>query len=151
MDFDAPLETGYGVGLAAGWQLSSTAAAGAQLCPFVSIAGVFGPNLSGAGLNVESRTVSAAGGASFGIPLPLVEGRSLVPFASLALARARRSFSVGDAAVNSSDTFAQLGLGIGLVISNRLTVRPAVSIPVGREDGQSTLSIAAYVNLGRRR
>ncbi len=144
-------ESAFGIGGTLGLQRAVAAYAGAQLCPVLSAGYIFGPNFDVSGLEFESSTLLGSAGLAFGVPFQLSPAAAIVPFGQARVAYGRSSVSAGGQSESFSDTYGLLGLGAGVVLNQRITIRPTISIPVGLDDSDATFSIGAAVNFGAQR
>ncbi len=108
----------------------------------------FGRNFDFLGVDVESNTLLASGGVAFGVTFQIGE-TGLVPFGIARLAYGRTSVSFdGDDEPDPSDTSALIGAGAGLVLDQRITVRPTIILPIGLNDSDASFSNGVAINFG---
>lgn len=150
-DFDEFDESAYGIGGQVGLQMPVAAMVGAQFCPLLQAAYVFGPNFEDSGFDIESNSLLASAGVGFGVPFQLAETAGLVPFGTARLAYGRTSVEIDGESDSDSDTYGLIGLGAGLVLNQRITLRPSIEFPLGLDDSDPTFSFGVAINFGAQR
>lgn len=122
----------------------------AQVCPIVSAQFGFGPNnYNGLGADFSSRAISfgiAAGGELF-----KTARLAIVPSVSLGFAYTAGISDGVLARVTATDTYAVAGAALGVVVSDKLSVRPSVSFPIGLDGAEPIFGIGFALNYGGRR
>lgn len=136
-------------GISGGFQVPVSSGS-AQVCPIVGATFSFGPSdFDGSGTNFRSQAYNfglAAGGELF-----RAERLAVVP--SLSLGFVYTAATATGLLTNSTetDTYGVAGAAIGLVLGDRLSVRPSVSIPIGLEGADPVFGIGFALNYGGRR
>lgn len=136
-------------GISGGFQVPLSSGS-AQVCPIVGATFGFGPSdFDGSGTNFRSQTYNfgiAAGGELF-----RAERLAVVP--SLSVGFVYTAATATGLLTNSTetDTYGVAGAAIGLVLGDRLSVRPSVSIPIGLEGADPVFGIGFALNYGGRR
>lgn len=117
---------------------------GAQICPLATIDYQSGPRDGG----VDVSGIVLRGGVSLGTSLPLSETTRVVPFGTVSFAYARSTMDFGTSSRSADDVGGVIDLGTGLVLVNRFTVRPSVSIPVGLDGADARFGVAIGFGFG---
>jgi hypothetical protein len=136
-------------GISGGFQVPLSSG-NAQVCPLVGATFGFGPSdFDGSGTNFRSQAYNfglAAGGELF-----RAERLAVVP--SLSVGFVYTAATATGLLTNSTetDTYGVAGAAIGLVLGDRLSVRPSVSIPIGLEGADPVFGIGFALNYGGRR
>jgi hypothetical protein len=145
-----------------GYQLPLGRSPRAQLCPVLGASFEAGPN--GPVSSLTNRTSRGATlGVSAGAELPLAARVSLVPWGAGKIVRwySRGTVEVFEPVppadiglrritLTADDTFGEVMLGWSLLLDGRLSIAPAVTIPVGLGDARSVFSIAVTLGVGGR-
>jgi hypothetical protein len=131
-----------------GYQIPLHTSRTAEFCPIASLGLSSGPNDALAqGVDLSGRTF-AFGGSVGGI-----EGQSaqmqIVPNASFQFANTRATVDFGTNSESNSESYGLLTLGSGFVFSQRFSLNPSVSIPVGLDGSSASFGIAGAINFGR--
>ncbi len=122
----------------------------AQICPVVSAQYGFGPNdFDGLGTDFSSRGFGF--GISIGGEVVKTQTVTLVPALSFGFVYAAGIYDGLLGQTKSTDTYATAGLALGLVVSDKLSVRPSVSFPIGLEGSEPVYGIGFALNYGGRR
>jgi hypothetical protein len=136
-------------GIRAGFQVPVTSGT-MQVCPVVGAEFGFGPSdFDGAGTDFRSQAFSfglAAGGELF-----RSDRLAIVPSVSMGFAYTGTTATGVLATVTETDTYGVAGAAIGFVLSDRLSVRPSVSFPIGLEGADPIFGIGFALNYGGRR
>jgi hypothetical protein len=148
VSYDAFDENTTVVGGSAGWQVPLGTSGRAQLCPGVGVAFGFGPNtIGGSEVNLSSQN------GFVGLQAGIFAGDDLirlVPTAGVALVYSKvdweGSFFGGE---DRTDLYGLIDLGVGIVVSSRMSIRPSIDIPVGLEGADPSLGIMVAINFGR--
>jgi hypothetical protein len=111
------------------------------VCPFVQIAR--GHRSDDSLPALKSTRTNVGGGVAFGVAAASTADLDLVPFLALSIVRSR--LTAGDD-VSATGTEAELVLGVGLVLRDRLTIRPAITRTMsGPDSGMTALGLSAMV------
>lgn len=136
-------------GVRAGFQVPVTSGT-MQVCPVVGAEFGFGPSdFDGNGTDFRSRAFTfglAAGGELF-----RSDRIAIVPSLSMGFAYTGVTATGLIATVTESETYGLAGAAIGLVLNNRLSVRPSISFPIGLEGADPIYGIGFALNYGGRR
>ena len=138
-------ETAVGMG----YQVALNQKATAQLCPLVNWTHLWGPdNVLGTGLDYNEQHSTL--GAMAGFVAARRGHLAVIPTAALALmlTSSHLADTAGHEVASSSMMFGLVGLGVGLVLDEQVTIRPALEIPVGGMDGPA-FQIMLGVNFGK--
>ena len=134
------LATIYSIGV--GYAIEVTPAAHVQFCPRIA-------HRRQSRLSIETSSGMASTelrvseiGASLGGLVSVTPRLDVVPFAGAAYlaTRTTRDFEQGASEADTEDD-GQLQLGAGLVLDRRITLQPAVLIPLGSDGGSSTFQL----------
>jgi hypothetical protein len=121
-----------------------------QVCPIASATFGFGPSdFDGLGTDFSSRAFTF--GLSAGGELFRSERIRLVPAVSVGFAYAAGIFDGIAGETTETDTYGVAGAALGVVLSERLSVRPSVSFPIGLEGADPVFGIGFALNYGGRR
>jgi hypothetical protein len=118
--------------------------AGAQLCPVATLQYRNGPNSD----EVDVSGLDLRGGVSLGTSLPMAQSVRFAPFGTVSFAYVRNTADAGRVSVTSDDVGGVIDLGAGFIFTERFTVRPKVSIPVGFDDSDARFGIAVGYSFG---
>jgi hypothetical protein len=136
-------------GVTAGFQVPISSGT-MQVCPVVGAEFGFGPsNFDGLGTDFRSQAFTfglAAGGELF-----RSERLAIVPSLSVGFAYTAATRSTLLSAGTDTETFGLAGAAIGFVLSDRLSVRPSVSIPIGLDGADPVYGVGFALNYGGRR
>lgn len=77
-------------------------------------------------------------------------GSGVVPHIGFAVARVRTEFSGFGESETLTDTVGAVRLGVGLILNQRTSVTPYVSVPIGVEDGDTSFGFAVSFSFARR-
>jgi len=142
---------------AAGYQVALDKKGVFQLCPVATIDHGSGPNnvdIFGDGsLILDLSETDLSFGLSFGAR-PAMEGSTrVIPSAGFTVvsASAKVKDDVSGQTNSQSETFELLGLGLGIVFNQTVTVRPGVQIPMGLQGASTTFGAIVSVNFGHAR
>jgi hypothetical protein len=109
------------------------------ICPFVQIARGRRTDDS----LLKSTRTNVGAGVALGVAAASTADLDLVPFLALSIVRSR--LTAGDD-VAATGTEAELVLGVGFVLRDRLTIRPALTRTMsGPDSGTTTLGLGAMV------
>ena len=122
-----------------------------SLCPIASVAYTKLPSFSDGTNDYDAHELDAGGGVALGVSVTASPTVSVIPFGSFAYYYGRASVSsVGLGSESVSDTFGAATLGIGLLLNQRITIRPSVLIPVGIEGSNPSFNFAVGFQVGSR-
>lgn len=142
----------YGGG--AGYQIPLGQKRLAHLCPTASIGLASGPNnvdvFGDGSLVLDLSETDLSFGVSLGVLASQSPQTQIIPTGSLSFVSAtlKASDDVSGASDSQTETFGLLGLGIGFVFNQVVTVRPSVSIPFGLDGASTTFAATFSVNFG---
>ncbi len=123
---------------------------GAQICPIISAGAGFGPNdIDGAGTKFSSHAVSFA--LSVGGELLKSQSLTIVPALSFGFVYQAASFEEAFTTSTETDTYASAGATLGIVLSERLSIRPNVTVPIGLDGAKPVYGVGFSLNYGGRR
>jgi TonB family protein len=137
-------------GVSAGYQGSLNKGGTAQLCPVARLGFVTGPqNINGTGIDYSETDFSFGLDAGV-IATSTTQQLEVVPTASLAIAAAHANYSRGSASLPNSQSlsYAVVGLGVGFVFGQEVTVTPSVFRPIGLSGASTSFAIAVAFHLG---
>jgi len=146
----------FNFGAGGGYQVSLDKKNFAHLCPVASIAFSSGPNdidvFNDGSLVLDLRETDFDFGVAFGAMAYQSGQTQIIPTASLAFVSAtvKAKDQVSGISDSQSDTFGSLGLGLGFVFNQVITLRPGVSIPIGLDGASTTFGVTLSLNFGRR-
>jgi hypothetical protein len=136
-------------GISGGFQVPLSSGR-AQVCPVIGATFGFGPSdFDGSGTNFRSQAYNfglAAGGELF-----RSERLAVVPSLSIGFVYTAATATGLLSTSTETDTYGVAGAAVGLVLSDRLSVRPSVSLPIGLTGADPVFSIGFALNYGGRR
>jgi hypothetical protein len=137
-----------GLSARAGYQLELSAGGQIQVCPNARLALGMGPNDDAAGVERLGRV--AAIGMNVGAVFPATPQMKVVPSAGLAYAYAKEQAenTAGATLFEISDHYALAEVGVGILLSSNISVRPNVEIPLGLEGGEPVFGLTLGYNFG---
>jgi len=147
-EYDDLANAGTVLGLAAGYALDLNPAKTVQFCPVASFGYQTGPDVTVGTTTLNTTDHSFAFGGSFGGAIPMSPTLDFVPFAGAAYTTERLTVSAGGQSESQSEDYVHIGVGAGFVINKKLTIQPAVSIPVGLDGGKASFQFAFAYNFG---
>ena len=149
IQIDAFNRSAYQTAVGVGYQVALNQKGTAQLCPLANWTHLWGPdNVLGTGLDYNEQHSTLGAMAGF---VAARRGRlAVIPTAALAfmLTSSQLADTSGHAVSSTSMMFGMVGLGVGLVLDEQVTIRPALEIPVGGMGGPA-FQIMLGVNLGK--
>ena len=120
----------------------------AQLCPVARVGWAKGPNnINGTGSDYSENDLSLGLDAGV-IASSTTQQVLVVPTASIAIARANTEFTGVLGPGSNSHTFTVLGLGVGFVFGQEVSVTPSVSRPVGLSGAATNFSVTVAFHFG---
>jgi hypothetical protein len=136
-------------GVRAGFQVPLTGGT-LQVCPVAGAEFGFGPaDLGGDRSDLRSRAFTF--GLAAGGELLRTDRVAIVPSLSLGFAYTGTTVTGLIATETESETFGLAGAALGVVLSDRLSVRPSVSFPIGLDGADPIFGIGFSLNYGGRR
>lgn len=148
IEYDNVSGGGTGLGATAGYAVAMNPAKTVQFCPLASFEYEKLPTIdTGVGTFEGSAHAFGVGGAIGGV-IPASPTLDFVPFVGAQYRAVSTSASFGGISGSGSGNYTEVEVGAGFVLNHALTIRPAVAIPVGSEDGKSTFEIAFAFNFG---
>lgn len=122
-----------------------------SFCPIASVAYTKFPSLNDGFSDYDAHELDAGGGVALGISVTASPTVSVIPFGSFAYYRGQATVSIpGLGSEVTSDSFGVTQLGIGLLMNQRITIRPSVSIPVGVDGSNPVFNFAVGFQVGSR-
>jgi hypothetical protein len=122
-----------------------------SFCPIASIAYTKLPSFSDGLSDYDVHEVDAGGGVALGVSVTASPSVSVIPFGSFIYSYGRATVSsAGFGSESASDSFGVAQLGMGLLMNQRITLRPSVSIPVGIEGSNPIFNFAVGFQVGSR-
>jgi TonB family protein len=147
IDIDAFSASSFTLGGGAGYQVALNKRGTAQLCPIAEAEFARGPkDINGTGIDYSETDLSfgvAAGVMATGPGQPF----EVVPTGSIAFANAKSKLT-GASVVSSSESFAVVGLGVGFVLGQEVSVTPSLSHAFGASGASTTLGIRVAFAFG---
>lgn len=139
------------LGGAAGYQVRLNEGGTAQLCPTAEVEFATGPrDINGTSLDYRETDVSFGLAVGF-VPTGPVRKVQVVPTGSITFTNANSRFSGGSSPVSSSLGFGTVGVGVGFVFGQEVSVTPSVAHAFGASGASPTLGIrVAFVFGGAR-
>jgi hypothetical protein len=142
---------GSTLGLAgrAGYQVNVGGTRPVQVCPNASFGIGKGPNDDAAGIDRSSR--SATIGLHLGTELGAGPRIKVVPSAGFSYAHAsvKAEDSSGTELFEISDRYGLAQIAVGIILNQRISVRPSIEIPVGLDGGDPTVGLTLGYNVGQ--
>ena len=147
-DFDGTNRSALLVNGEIGTQLTlgtpSRTSPGAQLCPVATLQYRNGPNTD----TIDQNGLDLRGGVSLGTSLPMAENVRFAPFGTVSFAYLRNTVDNGRVSATADDVGGVIDLGAGFIFTDRFTVRPKVSIPVGLDNSDARFGLAVGYSFG---
>lgn len=135
-------------GASVGYQGSLNERGTAQLCPVATVEFATGPkNINGTGIDY-SETDFAFGLNAGIIATSSAQPVAVVPTGFIAIASAQATLSGATRPVSNSQSFGIVGLGVGFVFGQDVSVTPSVSRPVGLPGASTSFSITVAFHWG---
>jgi len=148
VNYDGVDERGTVVNVNGGYSMSLSKPGKAEFCPLVGFAWQSGPNVV---TNFGTADVSARAfgfGGSIGGIVNSTPEFDFVPFASVSYFTSKGTISFNGTSQTSTQDYGEIGLGAGFVVNKVLTIRPAVTFPIGLDNGDPSYGIAFAYNFG---
>jgi hypothetical protein len=141
-------ESGLWVGASGGYQLRP-AKEGFQICPVAGIGLGLGPDdIGGSGVDMSIRQLSA--GAIIGFVAHREGNFHILPTGGLSIIHQKVTLDAPGGSADESDTFLALDLGAGFLVNSVWTIKPMLTIPLGGDGREESLSLGVSYNFGRR-
>jgi hypothetical protein len=145
-EYDNVTNAGVGIGVTGGFAIAVTQ--GVQFCPLASFGYESGPDVGSSVGTVSSSAHAVGFGGSFGGTVPATPSVDFVPSIGAQYVIQQASATALGTSVSSSTNFTAIQIGAGFVFNRTVTLRPAVSIPVGLTSGKSTFELVFAFNFG---
>jgi hypothetical protein len=131
------------VGARAGFQLMLGKA---QFCPNAGYSLEMGPNDGGAGVDLLNRRANF--GLQVGTVLSAGPRLQVVPSVGMSYVRARATAenSSGATLYDIPDEYGMADLGLGIVLTKQISVRPGLEIPLGLEGRETSVGLTVGYN-----
>ena len=141
--YDGINGSALGVDARAGFQLM---VGKAQFCPNAGYALEMGPNDDAAGVDLLNRRTSF--GLQVGTVLSAGPRLQVVPSVGVSYVRARDTAenTAGAELYDISDEYGMADMGLGIVLTRQISVRPGVQIPLGLEGSQASVGLTVGYN-----
>jgi hypothetical protein len=139
------------LGAAAGYQIPVAKAAGFELCPVASFNLGIGPNSRfGSGVDRSNQMVSM--GLALGTSLQAGPRLQIVPTVGLWLSheKSRAENSAGATLFEISENYGRAQVGVGMVLSSNISVRPTFDISLSPNGSEPTIALMVGYNFGRK-
>ena len=122
-----------------------------SFCPIASIGYTKYPTISDGINDYDLHELDAGGGVALGVSVTASPTVSVIPFGSFSYYYARATVSMtGFGSESASDSYGVAGLGIGLLLNQRIALRPSVSFPVGVDGSNPIFNFAVGFQVGSR-
>ena len=133
-----------------GYQVAASASGRTQLCPTLSATLGFGPsNTSGPVTDQQSRRYEV--GLALGRELRATGAVRLVPSLQVTVAHQNTSFTSGAPVASRNETDPRVGLSLGIVLNNQLSIRPTISRSMYGDRADAMFGGGIALNFGGRR
>ncbi len=144
---DAYNASGFTVGLDAGYQIPLGKQGWVQLCPGAGVGLLSGPkNISGTGVDYSETDIRV--GLIVGGVAARTAQVDVVPTGLIEFVNAHEKLQgASGTSTSRSQSLGVVGLGLGFVFSNQVSIRPAVSIPFGISGASTSFGVWLAVNL----
>ncbi|HEY9014450.1 MAG TPA: hypothetical protein VIM84_05265 [Gemmatimonadales bacterium] len=141
--YDGVTGSAVGLGARAGFQLMMGKA---QICPNAGYTLEMGPNEDATGVDLLSRRASF--GLQVGTMLSAGPRLQVVPSVGLVYVRSRDTAenSSGASLYDISNEYGMADLGLGIVLTRQISIRPGVELPVGIEGGEPSVGVTVGYN-----
>jgi hypothetical protein len=148
-DYDFVNESGLAIGVGGGYQLRP-AKQGFQICPVASMVIGLGPDNIG-GSNTDMSTFQFSAGALIGMVAHRSGNLQIIPTGGLSIVNSKVTISApGGNNAEDSETYFGIDLGAGLVFNQVWTIRPMLSLPMGADNREESVSLGVSYNFGKR-
>jgi hypothetical protein len=139
------------LGAAAGYQIPVARTARFELCPIASFNLGIGPNSRfGSGVDRSSQMVSM--GLALGTSLQAGPRLQIVPTLGLWFSheKSRAENSAGATLFEIAENYGRAQVGIGMVLSSNISVRPTFDISMSPTGSEPTIALMVGYNFGRK-
>jgi hypothetical protein len=148
-DFDDSDADATAVSIGVGFAIEVAPAGHVQFCPHITHVRQSGPDIDTGFGTVKTSLRASQVGASLGGSVQVTPRLDFVPFAGAAYVATRGTLETAQGTEQSdTEDAGQIELGAGFVLDRRLTLLPAVSIPLGSEGATSTFLLTLAWNFG---
>lgn len=122
-----------------------------SLCPIASIGYTKLPSFSDGVSTYDAHELDAGGGVALGVSVTASPTVSVIPFGSFTYNYGRATVSTtGYGSASASDSYGIADLGIGLLLNQRISLRPSVALPVGLDGANPIFNFAVGFQVGSR-
>lgn len=142
--FDDIDTSAFGVNGTVGTSLALDTRARVWLSPVAGVGFLTGPDIG----EIDVDVFGLRGGARLGIVATTGGPVTIVPTFGFDIAYDRVSADLAGVANSEGETFAIARIGAGFLISERFSIVPTVSMPLGRDDSDVIFNIGVGINLG---
>jgi hypothetical protein len=147
--YDALNASSMNVAVGGGYDFAVESSQRLFVCPSVGIQASFGPNdILGTGVDHDAK------GFSFGFDVGGIALRNprfqLIPTAGLGVVYSHDTFEDATGSASSSDAYGVFDAGLGFIIGQVFTIRPALSIPFALDESNVTFGLSFAINVGHR-
>jgi hypothetical protein len=148
-DYDFVDESGLVIGVGGGYQMRP-AKQGFQICPVAALHIGLGPDDIG-GSNTDMSTFQFSAGALIGMVAHRSGNLQIIPTGGLSITNSKVTLSApGGENAEDSETYLGIDLGAGLVFNSVWTIRPMLSLPMGADNREESVSLGVSYNFGKR-
>ena len=140
----------------AGYEMSLDKKGVFYLCPVAGIAFGSGPHdidyYGDGSLVLDLSETDFNFGISVGAVASQTSTTRIIPTASIALVNAsgKAKDQVSGTSASQSETYGSLGLGMGFLFNEVVSVRPGVAIPFGLDGASTSFSATVSINFGKK-
>ena len=139
----------FDLGLSGGYQMTVGPTKKVHLCPVANFGLGMGPNdVGGSGVDISSQNFGF--GVALGTSLPGGPRMQIVPTGGLGLAYLKFKSDNGTTSNSASETYGVLNMGVGLIFSSNISVRPGISVPLGLDGGETRFGLTFGYNFGNK-
>lgn len=125
--------TGKGIFVDGGLSYDAGAKRNVSICPVATLGYVSNPD---GGTALKSHTTVGQAGLAIGANLGTAPSIRVIPFGSLQLRYSRFESDYQGVSASDTDTIGLLGAGLGIVLTDVVSLRPSVTVPL--KDGYDT-------------
>lgn len=142
---------GYDVAVNPSPSSGSASSTSVSVCPMAAISYTMFPSFSDGVSDYDIHELDAGGGVALGVTVPASPTVSVIPYGSFSYYHARATVSAtGFGSASTSDSYGVAGLGLGLLLNQRVTLRPSVDIPVGLDGAKPVFNFGVGFQVGSR-
>lgn len=147
--YDAFNASSVDVGVGGGYEFPIESSQRLFVCPSAGIQASFGPNdILGTGVDRDAK------GFSFGFDVGGIALRTprfqLIPTAGLGVVYRHDTFEDATGSTSGSDAYGVFDAGLGFIMSQVFTIRPALLIPFALDESNVTFGLSFAINVGHR-